>query len=177
MRRAAVSGLVVVALAVPAGCGGKTTTEKLAEWVARWSDDAAHGTKRPPTFHIPRPPPVVIGGAASDYGRSVGRSVATLAEQVAEAYRESPEQARAFTKEVLCEWFGWYVQDPNRVVPDSNEFASLLTSAGLKVTFHGGPPPQQVRESADLFRDAIVNAQSETQEVRNAAIAAACSIP
>lgn len=163
------------------GGGGKKAAEsgaeQLAKWVGGWSDDAARGERRPPTFDIPTPPAVTLATAATQIGDDVGRARPALADLRARVFNEASPEAVEYTQGALCEWFSWYVEDPaNRPVPDSERFVFLLASGALKVRL-GTPVEKEVKDAAELFRKAVQRGQGLVEDTRNAAMAAACSVP
>jgi hypothetical protein len=160
------------------GKAGESAAQKLAEWVGLWSDDAARGQRRPPPkLNIPAPPAVTFAAAAAHIGEDVGRASPPLADLRARVWNEGTQQATEYTQAALCEWFSWYVEDPvNRPVPDSETFLFLLARGALKVDL-AIPVENEIRDAAELFRNAIERGQNLTEDTRNAAMAAACSVP
>jgi hypothetical protein len=149
----------------------------LAQWVGQWSDDAARGRRRPPEFDIPPPPVVELPTVATQIGDTVHESAPPLAAFRARVWNEDTQTAAEYTQSVLCEWYGWYVEDPTeRPVPGSDQFFARFVNAGLKVELHSSPS-QELKDAVELFRNAIERGQGELEDVRNASIAAACSAP
>lgn len=175
---------VILALVSITGCGGpgggggvRSGADELAEWVGRWSDDAARSQRRPPNFEIPAPPAVTLPPVATQIGDDVSRAEPPLAGLRGRAYNETTQQAAEYTQAALCEWFGWYVEDPaTRPVPSGEQFLFLFASGALQVEL-ARPVAQEVREAVELFRDAIERGQSLAEDARLASIAAACSVP
>jgi hypothetical protein len=157
--------------------GGKTAAEKAAEWISKWKDDPAVRIGHPTEFRIPRPPAIKLETAASMTKNDLteaSRPFVTLREQ---EYDETSERAGEYTKEVICSWFSWYVEDPSHTVPDEATFFKVLLESGLKVTLRA-PPSRQVQEATTLLRNAILRAKGDSSEAtRNEAVAAACSVP
>jgi hypothetical protein len=157
------------------GVGG--AIDEIAQWIGLWSDDAARGSRRPPEFEIPPPPAVALPKVATQLGNAVRQSEPPLTALRARAWGEEMQTATEHTQSVLCEWFGWYVEDPTeRPVQGSTEFFLRFVKSGLEVELNS-PPSQDVEEAVELFRNAIAHGQSEAEDVRNASIAAACSTP
>jgi hypothetical protein len=155
-------------------CDGKNPAEKVAAWVARWKNDAALGGELPSRF---RPPKIGLSMAAVTTKHDVTEASGPFEALRHEVYGENSEQAARYTKEVLCNWFGWYVEDLTHAVPDESTFLGILLESGLKVALRA-PPSQQIQEVNTLFRNAILRARGSTGDAsRNEAIAAACSIP
>lgn len=120
---------------------------------------------------------MTLATAATQIGDDVGRARPALADLRARVYNEDALTAAKYTQGALCEWFGWYVEDPaNRPVPDSDRFVFLFASGALKVRL-GSPVEKQIKDAAELFRSAIQRGQGLAEDTRNAAIAAACSVP
>jgi hypothetical protein len=120
---------------------------------------------------------VTLATAATQIGDDVGRARPPLADLRARVYNEDTLTAAEYTQGALCEWFGWYVEDPaNRPVPDSERFVFLFASGALKVRL-GSPVEKQIKDAAELFRKAIQRGQGLVEDARNASIAAACSVP
>jgi hypothetical protein len=171
--------LITTAESCDGGGGGglKTAADRVAEWTAKWKEDPAFRIGRPSKFHIPPPPAIKLEAEASKARNDLteaSRPFETLREQ---AYDETSEHAGEYTKEVICSWFSWYVEDPTHTVPDEATFLGILLKAGLQVTLRA-PPSQQVQEAAGLFRNAILRAKGNSSEAaRNEAVAGACSIP
>lgn len=163
----------------PSGGGGGAggAIDELARWVGLWSDDAARGNRRPPKFDIPPPPEVRLPAVATQIGTDVRKSEPPLSALRARVWDEDAQTATEYTQSVLCEWFGWYVEDPTqRPLQGSDEFLLRFVKGGLEVNLRS-PPSQDLEEAIDLFRNAIARGQTEAEDVRNASIAAACSIP
>jgi hypothetical protein len=159
------------------GGAARPGAEKLADWVGLWSDDAARGQRRPPNFEIPAPPEVTLPSIASQIGDDVSRAEPPLAELRARVWNETTQQAAEYTQGALCEWFGWYVEDPaNRPVPSTEQFLFLFASGALKVEL-ATPVEKEISDAVELFRDAIERGQNLAEDARFAAMAAACSIP
>jgi hypothetical protein len=155
-----------------------SAAQKLAEWVGLWSDDAARAEHRPPPkLEIPRPPVVALDAAATAIADDVKSARPALADLRARVWHEGTQQATEVTQGALCEWFSWYVEDPyHRTLPDSDTFLFLFAKGGLGVILRT-PVEQEIRESVELFRNAIERGQNLAEDVRNEAMAAACSLP
>lgn len=187
MRRWAPTALLIVATASPmAGCasgGGdrepvRSGARALGEWVGLWKGDIRTGAQHPPHLDIPAPPRIVLAGVAESIGAEVASASGPLAGLRERVHDETADAAAEYTKSTMCNWFAWYVEDQNHTIPDSAAFERILLKAGFEVVFPDTPPPQQVREASELFRNAIVRAKGDPDaEHRNEAIAAACSIP
>jgi hypothetical protein len=159
------------------GGGGGRAVDELARWVESWSDDAARGTRRPPKFDIPAPPTVALGATATQLGAEVARAEPPFSRLRARVWNENTQTATEYTQSVMCEWFGWYVEDPaERPVPGTDAFLVQFAKSGLKVVLKS-PPSQELREAAETFRKAIERGQNSAEDVRNGAIAAVCAIP
>lgn len=171
---------------IGASCGGGgssekpvlSAAEKLAEWVGLWSDDAARAERRPPLkLEIPRPPVVALDATATAIAADVKSARPTLADLRARVWNEETQQATEVTQGALCEWFSWYVEDPDhRPLPDSQTFLYLFAKGGLEVEL-GTSDAQEISDSVELFRNAIERGQNLEEDLRNEAMAAACSLP
>lgn len=179
LRRGVAFGLVLVlALSVGAGCGGepppkpviKTAAEKIAEWVAQWSDDVNRNKARPNEFEIPAPPAVALPSAADNIARDVHNSARDFATSP-DFGGDDLEQ----TQDVFCTWFDWYLET-GELVPDEVEFRGLLVRYGFNHVFTQ-PVSTQLRDAVERFRLAIERAQNEAEATANAAAAGVCSIP
>jgi hypothetical protein len=168
--------LVTAAVSCEDPPAAKSGAEKIAEWMGSWRHEADAGTKRPPDFRIPSPPAVALSASAQRARDDVASASSTFAALREQVYGEDSEAAES-TKEVMCSWFGWYVEDPTHEVPDETAFLQVFLESGLKVTLRS-PPSQQLDEASKLFRDAIIRAKGDPSDTRrNEVIAAACSIP
>ena len=171
-----------------ASCGGggggasreggavKSVVEQLAEWVGLWSDDAERGVRRPPSFEVPAPPPVVLASAATRIQEDVVTAAGPLAALRGRVWKEDAETAANYTKETLCEWFAWYVEDRQHTVPTADDFVFFFAKAGLKINL-SVPVSKELQDASDLFRSSILRAKDEDDQGRNAAMAAVCSLP
>jgi hypothetical protein len=66
--------------------------------------------------------------------------------------------------------------DPRDAVASAQTDVFLFASGALKVQL-GSPVEKQIKDAAKLFRSAIQRGQGLAEDTRNAAIAAACSVP
>ncbi|HEY4809924.1 MAG TPA: hypothetical protein VIH71_02595 [Solirubrobacteraceae bacterium] len=157
--------------------GGKTAAEQAAEWVSKWKDDRPIHVGYPSKFRIPPPPVIKLGAQASRTRNDLAEASRPFEALRELAYKDTSEHAGEYTKEVMCSWFSWYVEDPMHTVPDEATFLEIFLKAGVEVTLRT-PPSQQVEEASALFRNAILRAKGNSSEAaRNEAIAAACSVP
>lgn len=160
-------GIVLAACLLLTGCGRtKPAAQAIDDWVRAWRGEVRI-SQRPNRFSVPRPPTVALPTVADDLGRNVEYAANRFSDYIEVAYDE--------TKNVFCTWFAWYVET-GHTVPDHEEFQELLLRYGFGLVLNR-PPSQQFQDAVELFRTSIENAQSEGEQVRNAAIAAACSIP
>jgi ornithine carbamoyltransferase len=157
--------------------GGKTAAKETAEWISKWRDGPAVRAGHPTGFRIPPPPAIKLETAASETKNDLTEASHPFETLRKQTYDETSEHAGEYTKEVICSWFSWYVEDPSHTVPDEATFFKILLESGLKVTLRA-PPSQQVQEATVLLRNAILRAKGNSSEVtRNEAVAAACSVP
>ena len=140
--------------------------QTLDDWMRLWRGEVRLG-QRPNAFHVPAPPVLELPTVADDLGRNVDTAASDFSATVDIAYDES--------KRVFCSWFGWYVET-GQTVPTREDFPALLLRYGFGRVLTG-PPSQQFRDAVELFRDSIARAQTEEEQVRNSAVAAACSAP
>jgi hypothetical protein len=160
-------------LVLISACGGggggesaKPALQAIDEWARVWSQDVRTGV-RPNEFRVPAPPTVELPSVADDLGRNVDTAATDFSSDIEVAYDE--------TKAIFCTWFSWYVET-GQPVPSSEEFPGLLLKYGFGRVLTG-PPSQRFRDSVELFRNSIEQAQSETEQVANAAAASACALP
>jgi hypothetical protein len=126
-------------------------------------------------LEIPRPPAVVLDAAATQIAGDVRNARPKLADLRARVWNEGTEEATEVTQGALCEWFSWYVEDPyHRTLPDSQTFLFLFAKGALGVNAWDA---QEIRDSVELFRNAIERGQNLEEDLRNEAMAAACSLP
>ena len=106
-----------------------------------------------------------------DFAKRVSTTVDTSAHDFSSVTNET----YAHVKDVYCYWFAWYLKT-GQTLPTEEQFPDFLLRYGFGKVFRT-PPPQRFRNSANLFRNAIAQAQTTEQAAQNAAIAAACTAP
>ncbi len=166
-RRVTACLMVVVALAF-AGCGNGSraaTAKSLDEWIRAIRALVLKG-ERPNAFTIPKVPIFKMPSAADDIGREV--------DQAAGDFSRARDLSYTGTRDIFCTWFAWYMET-GRTLPSEEDFPDLLL--GYIYGKVPVPPSREAIDAANLLRDSIDRAQSADAQVRNAATAAACSIP
>jgi hypothetical protein len=129
----------------------------------REGDDLFH-------YHPPRPPSQLLLRQASPKGMSIGLETDISAIKTTGDTNMSLREVKGF----YCYLFSWYLTNGRFPEPDDffEIFYSYVEGRVLPKT-----PPQRLAGTINLFREAIVEAQSSGEAAANTANAMACTIP
>lgn len=187
IRSAWVRGCVVVFMAAAlSGCGGggsgegavassgASVIEELGNWFRGVRPSAAEfdqGAIDATRFEVRRPPPIEELVVLSRPGVETGRQASSSARQMTVHTNLTGREA----KSLYCYFFSWYVKH-GTLPTNQQEFEESLFSY-IRGRVFRSTPAEKLSGIANLFREAIINAQSEGEAAARVAVATVCSLP